>query len=120
MPIKNEAHLSRIRKCPCLICGTKNGVEAAHIRYTDIVYGKRQTGKQEKPDDRWTVPLCGEHHRTGKGAQHNHAEAGWWRRHDINPLIIAALLWSHSSSDDLPAMEAVSINCKAICVDPMA
>lgn len=116
----DEAHLARIRRCPCLICGSRREVEAAHIRYGDIVYGKRPTGKQEKPDDRWTVPLCAEHHRTGKGAQHNSNEQGWWRRHDINPLVIAALLYSHSSIDDVTAMESVAQMAKAISVDTLA
>jgi hypothetical protein len=103
-------HLAWIRTLPCLITLRRHdGVEAAHIRYGDPAYGKRRTGKQEKPDDRFTVPLHHEAHRTGKDAQHNSGkEREWWERMRIDPLKIAACLWLHTGDDE--AAELVIIH----------
>src|SRR5690348_766156 len=59
---KIEEHLKFIRTLPCLITGARP-VEAAHIRYADMRYGKRDTGMQEKPSDHWVVPLSPALHR---------------------------------------------------------
>jgi hypothetical protein len=52
--------------------------------------GKRHSGIAEKPDDIWTVPLCGKHHRL----QHEYqgGEREWWRHLGKDPLRIAAAL----------------------------
>ncbi len=99
-------HLRFIHGLPCLICGTPG--EAAHVRYGSIPHGKRPTGAGERPSDRWTVPICPAHHREGPDAQHNHNEADWWRRHGIDPLIVAALLWAATGD-----MEAAYQICHA-------
>lgn len=91
---KQESHLDFIRTLPCLICGAE--AEAAHIRTGSLAHGKRETGGSERPSDKWTVPLCPEHHRLGNDCQHNSNEAEWWKRHKIDPFSTAALLWSHT------------------------
>ena len=84
----DNAHLEFIRTLPCLITG-KRPVEAAHVRYDDAAYGKRCVGVAEKPDDRWTVPLCPEKHRE----QHGMNEREFWAKHGIDPLKVAISLY---------------------------
>lgn len=95
---ENEAHLAFIRKLPCLITGaqpTVKVIEACHIRYSSIAHGKRETGKAEKPHDWWVVPLCQEKHRE----QHAMGdERLFWAKYQIDPLIVAPLLWVHSGN----------------------
>lgn len=88
-------HLAWIRTLPCLVTG-QYGVEAAHIRYAAPAYGKRDTGKAEKPDDRWTVPLSPDAHR----AQHNTNEQKFWDHHKIDPCQVALALHGVSGDDD--------------------
>lgn len=90
--IKNEAHLKFIRSLPCCICGNNIQTEAAHIRTGNLRYGKRDTGKQEKPDDKWCVPLCNEHHRE----QHEMAELVFWHRYGIDPYVLALTLYANT------------------------
>lgn len=85
---KNNAHLDFIRELPCAICGDDTSTEAAHVRYAEARIGKRQTGMQEKPDDAFTVPLCGKHHRE----QHSGNERAWWNGYEIDPLMLSLAL----------------------------
>lgn len=104
---KAYAHLAWIRTLPSLVYDERI-VEAAHIRYADILIGKRLTGMGEKPDDIWVVPLGVAAHR----AQHSGSERAFWQRHGINPLIIAALLFVHSG--DQAAGETIIRNARVI------
>jgi len=97
--IHAKNHLAWIRTLPCLITGTQP-VEAAHIRFADAQYGKRETGMGEKPDDCWTVPLCPEKHRE----QHSMNEREFWDKHGINVCIVALALWINTGND------AIAIN----------
>lgn len=100
----DENHLDKVRKLPCLVCEDPNRTEAAHLRVGNLHYGKRPTGAGEKPDDRWTLPLCGDHHRE----QHARGdEIEWWKSKGINPFVVAALLFSHLSANDEAAAEVV-------------
>lgn len=112
--VHDEAHLAAIRKLPCLVCNRLNESEAAHVRYGQLLYGKRHAGMAEKPDDRWTVPLCASCHRTSDDAQHRSNEERWWYRQGIDPLVIAALLYSHLSVGDELAANAVARNAEVI------
>lgn len=91
-----EAHLRFIRSLPCLVTGTRP-VEAAHVRYADMRYGKRITGAGEKPDDHWVVPLSPDMHRD----QHKHDERTWWASKGIDPLMVALALWRASGDEDV-------------------
>lgn len=89
--IRSKKHIDFIHQLPCVI--TKQyGVEAAHIRYNDLNYGKTNPGIGRKPDDCWTVPLCPEKHRE----QHSMNERKFWDNHGIDPLKIALALWKVS------------------------
>lgn len=92
----NEAHLAFIRRLPCLACGCSSMIQAAHVRFGDPRLGKRRTGMQEKPDDKYTVPLCGDDHAD----QHAHNEQAWWREKGIDPVRVAQSLWTETGNDD--------------------
>lgn len=103
---KAPKHLAFIRRLPCCVCvhtrggGSSKDIHAAHIRYGDIERGKRPTGAGEKPDDKWTVPLCGYHHVWGgKDAQHSHGERLWWLDRYIDPLALAIQIWEHTGDE---------------------
>ena len=97
--VKDADHLAWIRTLPCIVSGRRQGIEAAHIRYSDQRFAKRQVGIGEKPDDCWTVPLHHEMHRTGSDAQHSSNERAWWRARGIDPVVVAAALYSVSGDD---------------------
>lgn len=89
-PRKTDArHLAFIRMLPCLVTG-RGPVEAAHVRYADLPKGKRYTGKGEKPDDRWAVPLHPEVHRE----QHSMSERAFWDKQGIDPCAVALQLFA--------------------------
>lgn len=88
-------HLKWIRTLTCLVSG-KPGPDAAHIRYADPRYAKRQTGMQEKPDDRWAVPL----HRSEHTDQHDQNEKAYWASKGIDPCSVALALFAISGDDE--------------------
>lgn len=96
--VRDAMHLASVRSKPCCVCGSVRNVEAAHIRMACLVIGKRETGMAEKPDDKWSVPLCAYHHRTGILSQHNIGEEQFWTDHGRNPFEIAASLWIGSGA----------------------
>lgn len=91
----DKGHLEWLRTLPCVITGERP-VDAAHIRFADPVYGKRETGKAEKPDDRWALPLCRRKH----DEQHSMSERIFWARHGLDPLRIALALHACTGDDD--------------------
>jgi hypothetical protein len=95
---EDRAFLAFVRLRPCCACGAAPPVQAAHVRMACPEQGKRQTGKGERPSDRWAVPLCQACHQDGPGAQHKGAEAAFWRRAGINPFAIAAALYEEFTS----------------------
>ncbi len=88
----DDAHLRFIRSLPCVICGDDVTVEAAHVRMIDPTVAKPMTGIGIKPDDMFTVPLCGLHHRD----QHLNNEREWWATHGIDPVKCALALYAVS------------------------
>lgn len=93
--IRDEGHLAFIRRLPSVLSGIF-GCEACHIRYGDPVYRKKHTGKAQKPDDAWTVPLSPDEHR----AQHDTNEREWWLSHRIDPLALAQALYAVTGDTD--------------------
>jgi hypothetical protein len=95
--VEDKAHLAFIRSLTCCICG-KPGPDPAHIRSASAIYGKRETGKAEKASDRWTVPLCREHHEH----QHNAGnELLWWASMYMDPFGLALALHAASGDDEI-------------------
>lgn len=97
--IEEPKHLEAIRQLPCLICGLDAGCEAAHVRLGGGP-GKPNPGMQQKPDDKFTVPLCINCHRE----QHSMGEEKFWDAQGIKPLMVCAEL--HALSPDIAAMRA--------------
>ena len=93
--VHDHAHLAFIRTLKCCICG-KPDPDAAHIRSANALYGKRETGGQEKASDKWTVPLCRLHHHDQHSAGN---ELVWWASQKIDPFGLALAL-HHASGDD--------------------
>ncbi len=87
---RSETHLAFIRTLPCIICANNIETEAAHIRMADRSIAKPMTGIATKCDDRFTVPLCGVHHRH----QHDSGERDWWIMAGIDPIKLALALYS--------------------------
>ena len=83
----DEKHLRFIRGLPCVVCDDNTSTEAVHVRFA--CEGKRHVGLGEKPDDKWTVPLCGKCHRL----QHEQNEQAWWQEQGMDPLKIASGLF---------------------------
>lgn len=97
---RDKDHLGYIHELHCLVCGARP-VEAAHLRSPAPRYGKKATGMQEKPHDKWTVPLCAGHHRTDPDSLHNVGEEAFFARHRIDPFLVATAL--HNSTGDVEA-----------------
>ena len=97
-------HLKWLRTLPCVVCGKRGNIHAAHLRAASPRYGKLAVGIGQKPDDCWTIPLCLSHHLLGEDAQHHHNELAFWRSHDIDPFALALSLWRASGDDELGFM----------------
>jgi hypothetical protein len=93
----NEKHLRFIRGLPCVVCRNDIQTEAAHVRFSCADVGKINPGVGAKPHDKWTVPLCGEHHRM----QHAWNEPAFWRAAGKDPIRIAQDLWAHSGDQEM-------------------
>ena len=94
--IQNNPHLDFIRGLPCIICGDNTSTEAAHIRYSDSRAGKINPGVGAKPHDRFTLPLCGNHHR----AQHATGEREYWAGLGLDPIFYALALYGASGDQE--------------------
>jgi hypothetical protein len=105
----DPAHLDFVRGLPCCICGNNIETQAAHVRYADLRFAKPYTGRQEKPHDRWAVPLCGRHHTL----QHGMNEREWWKLADVDPIPVAMALALNSG--DQAAGEMIVSACRERC-----
>jgi hypothetical protein len=101
---KDAQHLAFVRQQPCCIPFCNRPSEAAHLRMENLAIGKEMTGKGEKPHDKYTVPLCGNHHRDGIDAQHKSNEELWWKLRGLNQWAIADRLWTASGGAERAAM----------------
>jgi len=101
---RSGLHLKWIRTLPCAVCGKQGGVHAAHLRAASPFHGKLATGIGQKSDDSWTTPLCSKHHIFDEAAQHQDAELRFWKRHGIDPFVLALSLWRASGDDEAAFM----------------
>jgi hypothetical protein len=53
-----------------------------------------------RPSDRYSVPLCAAHHRTGPRAQHTIGELAFWSQRGVDPTALAEHLWTKSGDLD--------------------
>lgn len=97
----SDGHLKFIRGLPCVVCSTHANVEAAHIRMASPVHGKRETGSGEKPGDKWSLPLCADHHTRLPESQHAIGEEQFYSRLGINPCDLALALWACTGDEDV-------------------
>lgn len=113
--IEDAAHLAYIRTLPCLVCHRPGPNDPAHIRSAAPQYGKRHTGFGEKPDDKWTLPLCRHHH----DEQHARGdELAWWASKGIaDPFAVAIALYA--SRADMPPRKARRKIVKTIVRKPV-
>ena len=81
------AHLKWVCTLPCCIWDRWGETQAHHLMHS------QPRARGLKVSDEFAVPLCQRHH-TSLHMQGN--EAGWWRTHEIDPMLIAADLWSES------------------------
>lgn len=100
--VVNNQHLAFIRKLPCVICATRP-VDPAHLRAGCRLLGKRPVGVAEKPDDKWTIPACRNHH----DEQHAMGELDFWKRYNIDPFQLALALYAASLAEDLDLAETI-------------
>jgi len=91
---RDEAHLAFIRTLPCLLTW-RSPVEACHIRYGDMQWGKRPTGAGEKPSDVYVVPLHPDLHRE----QHDMNERLFWMKRGVDPIPLAMAFWVNSGDE---------------------
>jgi hypothetical protein len=94
-----------IATLPCLICGKLAGLagDVSMLEFLICSLLTRQKSRTEAhhagdhgyaqlPPDRTCIPLCAEHHRTGKDAAHGPLGKNFWKHHDIDrDAMIAAL-----------------------------
>jgi hypothetical protein len=100
---RDEKYLTWIRLLPCVLCGDATATEAAHVRMHDVLASKRECGKSEKPDDRWALPLCGNHHRD----QHDRERYFWSTLHHMDPIRVSLALQVAFLRDDLELAERI-------------
>ncbi len=82
-PVRNPKYLAWIRTQPCLVCGSRRWVEAAHT-------GPHGLG--QKSPDTSAVPLCARHHRTGNDSYHRLGPRKFCDRHNLDlPAIVQRL-----------------------------
>ena len=89
----DEKHLAFIRQLPCIVCQDNTSVESCHIRMSDGRIAKQNPGIGAKPDDKYTLPLCGKHHRE----QHSMNEHEFWFvKYRIDPILTSLAIYSVS------------------------
>jgi DNA recombination protein Rad52 len=101
--IRSKEHLRYVASQPCVICGRLPSC-AHHVRCA------QRRGLGIKVSDEFTVPLCATHHHQ----LHNTTkEREWWQEREIDPLIVASVLWRESqrhSPDSVQPAEEGSIH----------
>jgi hypothetical protein len=81
---RDRNHLRFVASRPCLVCG-RSPSDAHHLKFAE----QRAMGR--KVSDKFTVPICRVHHRE---LHRRGDERIWWESQGIDPLPIAASLWT--------------------------
>lgn len=93
--VVNRNHVSFIHKLPCIVCGTRRNIEAAHIKLGNPLYGK-EAGGTLRPNDTFVLPLCAKHH----DEQHSMNEAQFWMALAIDPLALSLALFDSTGDEE--------------------
>jgi hypothetical protein len=81
---RDRDHLRFVAAQPCLVCG-RTPSDPHHIKFAE----HRAMGR--RVSDRFTVPMCRLHHRE---LHRRGNERVWWQKQAIDPLVVAASLWT--------------------------
>jgi hypothetical protein len=81
---RDRDHLRFVAAQPCLVCGRAPS-DPHHIKFAE----QRAMGR--RVSDRFTVPICRLHHRE---LHRRGNERAWWQKQGIDPLVVAASLWT--------------------------
>ena len=81
---RDREHLKFVASQPCLICG-RTPSDPHHVKFAE----RRAMGRTVS--DRFTVPICRLHHRE---LHRKGNERAWWEKQAIDPLPVAARLWT--------------------------
>jgi hypothetical protein len=92
---RDRDHLRFVASQPCLVCG-RTPSDAHHLRFAE----QRAMGR--KVSDKFSVPICRLHHRE---LHRRGNERAWWQRQGIDPLVIAADLWSRTHAVEQAAAD---------------
>lgn len=95
--VRSSDHLNFIRSLPCTVTGAYDGIQAAHVSYVDLRYGKTGRAYGRKESDCWTVPLCSDQHTL----QHGMNEREFWQLAGIDPCRVAVSLYLCTGDRDL-------------------
>lgn len=101
---RDRNHLRFVARQPCLVCG-RSPCDPHHIKFAE----QRAMGR--KVSDRFTVPVCRLHHRE---LHRRGNERAWWQIHEIDPLAVAARLWSmtHTVTDAEAGVEEETVGTR--------
>lgn len=95
--LKDKNYLGFIAELPCVVCILPWRMEKSALCYSNVQSSKSevahvgQRGLSQKCSDRETIPLCAEHHRTGKDAHHVLGKK-FWQHHGISAELLIAEL----------------------------
>lgn len=93
-PGKHPEHLENIRRLPCAVCSKAPPSECHHVKAAG------GGGMGMKVSDRWTIPLCNEHHIHGIEKAGSRNEVSWFQKRGVDALTLASALWANRHSLD--------------------
>ena len=93
---KEPEYLDKLKQLPCCLpgCAARAPSQPHHVKSFDPTRGKGM-----KVPDKWTVPLCHEHHINGVERVGSRLEASWFRERGIMCLDLAAALYANSHNE---------------------
>ena len=96
------AHRLRVSRHPCIVCwgGILRPARDFVMSQSHHLKFAQPRGRAIKSSDCYVVPLCVAHHdaNSAQGVERAGDEAAWWVSHGIDPLPIAAALWTKTSA----------------------
>jgi hypothetical protein len=91
--LKDKKYVAFVGSLPCVVCESRLKRSDGYIPHSGTVWvcqvGRSEVahvgdrGLSQKSSDRETIPLCAEHHRTGKDAHHVLGRK-FWQHHGLD------------------------------------